>query len=293
MRFTKMHGAGNDYIYVNCMDCRIEDPSSVAIKLSNRHIGIGSDGLVLIQPSKKADFYMRMFNADGSEGSMCGNAIRCVAKYVYDNKLTSKLKLDIETKSGIKHLKLFLGNEGLVDSAEVDMGFAYLKRKEIPMAYDDSNMEDTYINRPIVVAEKKYNVTCVSMGNPHCVIFMSDKANKKNLRKSLDLLDLDKIGPDFEKHIMFPDRTNTEFVEVIDKNTLKMRVFERGSGETMACGTGACATVVAAVLNGISESNQMVSVILRGGVLEITYLSDGRVIMKGEAVHVFDTEISI
>ncbi|MFA5342082.1 MAG: diaminopimelate epimerase, partial [Clostridia bacterium] len=267
MRFTKMHGAGNDYIYVNCMDCRIEDPSSVAIKLSDRHIGIGSDGLVLIQPSKKADFYMRMFNADGSEGSMCGNAIRCVAKYVYDNKLTGKLKLDIETKSGIKHLKLFLGNEGLVDSAEVDMGFAYLKRKEIPMAYDDSNMEDTYINRPIVVSEKKYNVTCVSMGNPHCVIFMSDKTNKKNLRKSLDLLDLDKIGPDFEKHIMFPDRTNTEFVEVIDKNTLKMRVFERGSGETMACGTGACATVVAAVLNGISESNQMVSVILRGGVL--------------------------
>jgi diaminopimelate epimerase len=293
MKFTKMHGAGNDYIYVNCMDCNIEDPSSLAVKLSDRHIGIGSDGLVLIQPSKNADCYMRMFNADGSEGSMCGNAIRCVAKYVYDNKLTDKLNLDIETKSGIKHLKLFLDKEGLVDSAEVDMGIAYLKRCEIPMAYDDSSKEEMYINKPLYVSGKRYNVTCVSMGNPHCVIFMTDKVNKTNLDKSLDLLDLDKIGPDFEKHPIFPDRINTEFVEVIDKNTLKMRVYERGSGETMACGTGACAVVVAAVLNGISDINQKVSVILRGGVLEITYLDDGRVIMKGEAVHVFDTEINI
>jgi diaminopimelate epimerase len=275
------------------MDCNIEDPSSLAVKLSDRHIGIGSDGLVLIQPSKNADFYMRMFNADGSEGSMCGNAIRCVAKYVYDNKLTDKLNLDIETKSGIKHLKLFLDKEGLVDSAEVDMGIAYLKRCEIPMAYDDSSKEEMYINKPLYVSGKRYNVTCVSMGNPHCVIFMTDKVNKTNLDKSLDLLDLDKIGPDFEKHPIFPDRINTEFVEVIDKNTLKMRVYERGSGETMACGTGACAVVVAAVLNGISDINQKVSVILRGGVLEITYLDDGRVIMKGEAVHVFDTEINI
>ena len=293
MKFTKMHGAGNDYIYVNCMECKIDNPSSLAIKLSDRHKGIGSDGLVLIQPSKTAHFYMRMFNSDGSEGAMCGNAIRCVAKYVYDNKLTDKLKLDIETKSGIKHLKLFPDKKGKIDSVEVDMGIAYLKRKEIPMVYDNSNRDETYINKPLVVDGKKYNVTCVSMGNPHCVIFMNDKDNKSNLVQSLDRLDLDNIGPDFERHSYFPDRINTEFVEIIDRNTLKMRVYERGSGETMACGTGACATVVAAVLNGICERHSEVSVVLRGGTLKITYLYGGRVIMKGEAVHVFDTEINI
>lgn len=293
MRFTKMHGAGNDYIYVNCMDCKIDNPSSLAVKVSDRHKGIGSDGLVLIQPSVNADFYMRMFNADGSEGAMCGNAIRCVAKYVYDNKLTDKLNLDIETKSGIKHLKLFLDKEGLVDSAQVDMGLAYLKREQIPMICDEPNKGETYINKPITVSKKEYNVTCVSMGNPHCVIFMNDKKNMDNLKSQLELLDLDRIGPDFENNSMFPDRVNTEFVEVIDKTTLKMRVYERGSGETMACGTGACATVVAAVLNGICDRNKTVTVILRGGTLEIAYLDDGRVIMKGEAVHVFDTEMNI
>ncbi|OQB51878.1 MAG: Diaminopimelate epimerase [Firmicutes bacterium ADurb.Bin146] len=293
MKFTKMHGAGNDYIYINCLDCKIDDPSSLALKLSDRHFGIGADGLVLIQTSKAADFYMRMFNADGSEGSMCGNAIRCVAKYVYDNKLTKKLKLNIETKSGIKHLVLFTGIDGLVEAVEVDMGTAYLKRKEIPMIFDNTNKDETFINKPILVAEKEYNATCVSMGNPHCIIFMNDKKNKTNLEQSLDFLDLDKIGPAFEKHPMFPDRINTEFVEVIDKNNLKMRVYERGSGETLACGTGACAIVVAAVLNGICKRNQKVSAILRGGILEVTYLDDGRVILKGEAVHVFDTEINI
>ena len=176
---------------------------------------------------------------------------------------------------------------------EVDMGTAYLKRKEIPMIFDNTNKDETFINKPILVAEKEYNATCVSMGNPHCIIFMNDKKNKTNLEQSLDFLDLDKIGPAFEKHPMFPDRINTEFVEVIDKNNLKMRVYERGSGETLACGTGACAIVVAAVLNGICKRNQKVSVILRGGILEVTYLDDGRVILKGEAVHVFDTEINI
>ena len=239
MKFSKMHGVGNDYVYVNCLDCQLEDPSGVAISISDRHKGIGSDGLIMIQPSKKADFYMRMFNADGSEGSMCGNGIRCVAKFVYDNRLTNKLLLDIETKSGIKHLQLFT-KDNLVEAVEVDMGVAYLRPSQIPMLSDD----ETYINKPLLVEGKKYVVTCLSVGNPHCIIFMNNETNKNNLKLGLEQLELDRIGPAFENHELFPDKINTEFIEVIDSKTLKMRVYERGSGETMACGTGACATEI-------------------------------------------------
>lgn len=288
MKFSKMHGVGNDYVYVNCMDFYLENPSKLAISISDRHKGIGSDGLIMIQPSKKADFYMRMFNADGSEGSMCGNGIRCVAKFVYDNRLTNKLLLDIETKSGIKHLQLFT-KDNLVESVEVDMGVAYLRPSQIPLVSDD----ETYINKPLLVEGKKYVVTCLSVGNPHCIIFMNNETNKNNLRYGLEQLELDRIGPAFENHELFPDKINTEFIEVIDSKTLKMRVYERGSGETMACGTGACATVVAAVLNGICERNRSITVKLRGGDLEIRYLDNGHIMMKGEAVHVFDGEIDI
>jgi diaminopimelate epimerase len=288
MKFTKMHGASNDYVYVNCMEYSISDPVKTAIAVSDRHIGIGSDGLIMILPSDKADFRMRMFNADGSEGSMCGNGIRCVGKYVYDNRLTEKKKLDIETKSGIKHLKLFV-NKGLVSDVEVDMGEAYIKPEEIPMTVKG----DSFINKPLKAGRNEYDVTCLSVGNPHCVVFMNNEKNIKSLKKDLDDLDLDKLGPVFESHKLFPDKINTEFVEVINKNTLKMRVYERGSKETMACGTGTCAVTVAAVLNGICKKGETVKVIVKGGVIEVTYCEDGHILMKGNAVKVFDGEIDI
>lgn len=276
--FSKMHGLGNDYVYINCLNQTIEDPGAVSEFVSNRHFGIGSDGLVLIQSSKQADFYMRMFNADGSEGKMCGNAIRCVGKYVYDNGLTDKTKISIETLSGIKHLDLFV-KDGKVESASVDMGKAILEPSKIPVLSD----EKRFINKPIEVLDKTYNVTCVSMGNPHAVTFC----------KNVMGLDLEKTGPHFENHKLFPDRINTEFVEVIDEKTIKMRVWERGSGETFACGTGACASVVASVLNGHCRADTEVCVILLGGKLYITYKSDGTVIMRGSATHVFDGTITI
>ncbi|MFA7673202.1 MAG: diaminopimelate epimerase [Clostridia bacterium] len=288
MKFTKMHGASNDYVYVNCIGYSINDPAKTAIAISDRHMGIGSDGLIMILPSDKADFRMKMFNADGSEGSMCGNGIRCVGKYVYDNRLTDKKNLDIETKSGIKHLKLFV-NKDLVSDVEVDMGEAYIKPEEIPMIAKG----DSFINRPLKVGRNEYDVTCLSVGNPHCVVFMNNEKNMKNLKKDLGDLDLDKLGPAFESHKLFPDKINTEFVEVIDRNTLKMRVYERGSKETMACGTGTCAVAVAAVLNGICVKGETVRVIVRGGVIEITYREDGHILMKGNAVKVFDGEIDI
>lgn len=278
MRFTKMQGIGNDYIYVNCFKENVPDPESVSIKVSDRHFGIGGDGLVLIMPSDKADFRMRMFNADGSEGMMCGNASRCIGKYVYDKGLTDKTDITLETKSGIKKLHLNPEN-GKVKTVEVDMGEAILKPRDIPMNADG----DSFVNKPIAVDGREQNITAVSMGNPHAVIFTV----------SIDKLDLKKIGPSYENHPLFPERVNTEFCEVIDSRTLKMRVWERGSGETWACGTGACATAVAAVLNGFCKRDEEITLKLRGGDLKITYRSDNHVIMCGEAETVFEGEINL
>ena len=278
MKFTKMQGIGNDYIYVNCFKENVPDPESVSIKVSDRHFGIGGDGLVLIMPSDKADFRMRMFNADGSEGMMCGNASRCIGKYVYDKGLTDKTDITLETKSGIKKLHLNPEN-GKVKTVEVDMGEAILKPRDIPMNADG----DSFVNKPVAVDGKEQNITAVSMGNPHAVIFTV----------SIDKLDLEKIGPSYENHPLFPERVNTEFCEVIDSRTLKMRVWERGSGETWACGTGACATAVAAVLNGFSKRDEEITLKLRGGDLKITYRSDNHVIMCGEAETVFEGEINL
>mgnify|MGYP004595983815 FL=1 len=278
MKFTKMQGIGNDYIYVNCFKENVPDPESVSIKVSDRHFGIGGDGLVLIMPSDKADFRMRMFNADGSEGMMCGNASRCIGKYVYDKGLTDKTDITLETKSGIKKLHLNPEN-GKVKTVEVDMGEAILRPRDIPMNADG----DSFVNKPVTVDGKEQNITAVSMGNPHAVIFTV----------SIDKLDLEKIGPSYENHPLFPERVNTEFCEVIDSRTLKMRVWERGSGETWACGTGACATAVAAVLNGFCKRDEEITLKLRGGDLKITYRSDNHVIMCGEAETVFEGEIDL
>lgn len=278
MRFTKMQGIGNDYIYVNCFKENVPDPESVSIKVSDRHFGIGGDGLVLIMPSDKADFRMRMFNADGSEGMMCGNASRCIGKYVYDKGLTDKTDITLETKSGIKKLHLNPEN-GKVKTVEVDMGEAILKPRDIPMNADG----DSFVNKPVAVDGREQNITAVSMGNPHAVIFTV----------SIDKLDFEKIGPSYENHPLFPERVNTEFCEVIDSRTLKMRVWERGSGETWACGTGACATAVAAVLNGLCKRDEEITLKLRGGDLKITYRSDNHVIMCGEAETVFEGEINL
>lgn len=278
LKFTKMHGIGNDYIYINDMVEHVEDPSALAVKLSDRHFSIGGDGVILICESDVADAKMRMFNADGSEGMMCGNGVRCVGKYVYDNLLLDKSRdtITIETLSGIKTLKITAVN-GKAELLEVDMGKAELKAENIPVIYEGA---DTVIAQPLVVDGKEYIVTCVSMGNPHCVTFVDD----------VDSLDLEKIGPHFENHSAFPQRINTEFVKVIDSNTLQMRVWERGSGETWACGTGACATVVAAVENGYCKKGEDVTVHLRGGDLIINY-TDERVLMTGPATKVFDGTI--
>lgn len=277
MKFSKMHGIGNDYIYVNCFEEKVSEPEKVSVVLSDRHKGIGSDGLVLIMPSEIADFRMRIFNADGSEAMMCGNATRCIGKYVYDMGLTDKTEVTLETNSGIKYLKLFL-SDGKVDMVTVDMGKAILVPRDIPV---DSDLE-SFVSQPLEVGGKEYKVTCVSMGNPHAVIFT----------EGIDALELEKIGPLFENHKLFPDRINTEFVEVIDSHTLKMRVWERGSGETFACGTGTCATVVAAVLNGICPKDEEVLVHLRGGDLRIIWKNDGTVLMTGSAEYVFEGNVS-
>ncbi|MBR6242761.1 MAG: diaminopimelate epimerase [Ruminococcus sp.] len=277
MKFSKMHGIGNDYIYVNCFEENVSEPEKVSVVLSDRHKGIGSDGLVLIMPSDKADFRMRIFNADGSEAMMCGNATRCIGKYVYDMHMTEKTDITLETNSGIKHLKLFTEN-GKVSLVQVDMGKAILVPEDIPV----KSSLDRFISQPVEVCGKTWNITCVSMGNPHAVIFTED----------IGSLDLEKIGPHFEEHELFPARVNTEFAEVIDSHTVSMRVWERGSGETFACGTGTCATVVAAVLNGICSYDEEVLVHLRGGDLRITYRSDGTVMMTGEAEYVFSGEVS-
>lgn len=271
--FTKMHGIGNDYIYVNCLESELDDPSGVSIAMSPRHFSVGADGLVMICASEVADARMRMFNADGSEGKMCGNAIRCVGKYLYDNGIVKKTQISIETLSGIKYLNLHVEN-GRVQTVEVDMGQAKLDCRLIPVLYRDERM----INVPVEVAGKNYHLTAVSMGNPHAVTFLPE----------IDSLDLERMGPDFENHFIFPDRVNTEFVRVINETTLQMRVWERGSGETFACGTGACATVVAAVVNGICKAGEAITVRLRGGDLTIVCDENLRVHMTGRAQTVYE-----
>lgn len=274
LTFSKMHGIGNDYIYINCFQEKVSDPEKLSVFLSDVRFGVGSDGLVLILPSDKADFRMRIFNADGSEAMMCGNATRCIGKYVYDMGMTTKTEISLETNSGIKYLTLYPGADGKIESVKVDMGKAILVPKEIPV---DSPL-DRFIAQPVTVNGTEYAMTCVSMGNPHAVVFLPE----------IDSLDLEKIGPSFEHHPLFPDRVNTEFVRVIDAHTLQMRVWERGSGETFACGTGTCATVVAAVLNGYCKKEEEILVHLRGGDLRIIYHEDDTVTMIGPATYVFE-----
>lgn len=275
MKFTKMQGLGNDYVYVNCLKEKIADPPELARKISDRHFGVGSDGLIMINPSDKADFEMEMYNADGSRAEMCGNGIRCVAKYVYDYGLTDKTYISVETLAGIKYLDLTV-EDGKVSLVKVDMGQPILEPEKIPVAVKGSRVVD----EPLLVDGKEYRMTCVSMGNPHAVIFVDEDV--KNLP-------LEKIGPSFENHICFPKRVNTEFVRVIDRHTAEMRVWERGSGETLACGTGTCAVAVACVLNGLTED--AITVHLLGGDLYIEWDREkNTVYMTGPAEAVFDGE---
>ena len=277
MKFTKMHGLGNDYVYVNCFEEKIDNPPAVARFVSDRHFGIGSDGLIMINPSKTADFEMEMYNADGSRGEMCGNGIRCVAKYVYDYGLTDKTQISVETLGGIKYLDLTV-EDGKVSLVKVDMGKPELEADRIPIISE----REQVIDEPIEVDGKEYHMTGVSMGNPHTVIYVDDVKG----------LDLEKIGPKFENHERFPKRINTEFVHCIDRQTLEMRVWERGSGETLACGTGACAVAVSSILNNLTDTQ--VTVKLLGGDLQIEWNREkDRVFMTGPATVVFDGVIDI
>lgn len=276
MKFTKMQGCGNDYVYVNGFEERVENPEELSQIVSDRHFGIGSDGLILINPSKVADFEMAMYNADGSRSEMCGNGIRCVAKYVYDYGLTDKTTITIETLAGIKTLNLTV-EDGKVVLVRVNMGAPILSPEKIPCRFS----ENPVVNVPMTVAGKEYKVTCVSMGNPHCVTFLTEDVRG---------LTLESLGPVFENHEMFPKRVNTEFVNVLDRTHLRMRVWERGSGETLACGTGTCATVVASILNGLTDD--IVDVELLGGHLLIEWDKQENVVyMTGPATVVFDGEI--
>ena len=277
MKFTKMQGLGNDYVYVNCFEEKIENPPAVARYVSDRHFGIGSDGLIMINPSEVADFEMEMYNADGSRGEMCGNGIRCVAKYVYDYGLTDKTQISVETLGGIKYLDLTV-EDGKVVLVKVDMGKPELKSDLIPIISENEKV----IDEPIEVDGQVYHMTGVSMGNPQTVIYVDDVKN----------LDLEKIGPKFENHERFPKRINTEFVHCIDRNTVEMRVWERGSGETLACGTGACAVAVASILNNLTDTR--VTVKLLGGDLQIEWDREkNHVFMTGPAKVVFDGVIDI
>lgn len=272
MRFTKMQGAGNDYVYINCFEEKIDDPHTLSKRISDRHFGVGSDGLVLIMPSDTCDFRMRMFNADGSEAQMCGNASRCVGKYVYDHGMTDKKEISLETKSGVKKLKLFV-EKGRVSRVCVDMGIPRFEPALIPVSIEG----DAVIDEPVAVGDEVFRVTCVSMGNPHAVIFMPDITGD----------DLHRIGAMIEHHPLFPERTNVEFVQVVSPRELKMRVWERGAGETLACGTGACASLVAAVANGLADRKATLR--LLGGDLEIEWDSiSGHLFMTGPAETVFE-----
>ena len=275
MKFTKMQGIGNDYVYVNCLQETIENPSELAKKISDRHYGVGSDGLIMINPSDKADFEMEMYNADGSRGEMCGNGIRCVAKYVYDYGLTDKTRISVETLAGIKYLDLTV-EDGKVVLVKVDMGKPMLRPEEVPVVSE----KEEVIDEPITVDGQEYRMTCVSMGNPHAVVFIDQDVKE---------FPLETVGVKFENHERFPKRVNTEFVNVLDRHTAQMRVWERGSGETLACGTGACAVAVACALNGLTEDE--VTVKLLGGDLQIKWDREkNTVYMTGPAEVVFDGE---
>ena len=277
MKFTKIDGCGNDYVYVNLFEEQLDNPAEVSIKVSDRHFGIGSDGLITIGPSDKADFRMHIYNADGSEAEMCGNGIRCVAKYVYDHKLTDKTEITVETGAGVLTLILYPEN-GKVQQVRVDMGEPILTPADILVVSEN----DQVIDEPIEVGGKTWNMTCVSMGNPHAVVFVDDTAN----------FPLETYGPLFEKHERFPKRTNTEFVQVISRTEANMRVWERGSAETWACGTGTCASVMACILNGKTEDKVLVH--LRGGDLTIEYdRTSNHVFMTGPATEVFSGEIEV
>ena len=280
MEFSKMHGCGNDYVYVNCMEKELPNPNAISEYVSHRQFGIGSDGLICIMPSQVADFRMRMFNADASEGKMCGNGTRCIAKYVYDNGLTDKTTITLETLGGIKTIDMTVV-DGKVTEAVVDMGEPIFRTKEIPMISDHYVFMDQGL---VIDDDTVYNGTAISMGNPHFVIFVDD----------VDAVKLEEIGPRIENHPLFPERTNVEFVQVIDENTVKFRVWERGSGETWACGTGACAVTVTCIfLSKAGKKDQELNVLVKGGKLKVTYRSDNHVFLKGPATHVFDGVIEI
>ncbi len=276
MKFTKMQGCGNDYVYVNCFKETIENPSELSIKVSNRNFGIGSDGLILICPSEVADVRMEMYNADGSQSQMCGNGVRCVGKYSYDYGIVNKDVVTVETLAGIKTLQLEIENDKVV-RVTVDMGAPIVEPSLVPVKAEG----DAVIAKPIVVDGTEYEITCVSMGNPHAITFVEDTNN---------IGDIEVIGPKFENHEMFPERTNTEFIQVLSETEINMRVWERGSGETLACGTGACASVYACILNG--KTKDEVTVHLLGGDLWIKYdRENGHIFMTGPAVVVFDGEL--
>ncbi|MDO4620884.1 MAG: diaminopimelate epimerase [Lachnospiraceae bacterium] len=296
MHFTKMQGLGNDYVYIDCLKEQVDDPGALARKISDRHFGIGSDGLILIKDSAEADFTMEMYNADGSRSEMCGNGIRCVGKYVYDNGLTDKTDVSVETLAGIKYLHLFVekaseSDRGFVKQVEVNMGSPVLKPEQIPvdieklhfyhegMEQDLSRMVCYY---PVLIAGKIYPITCVSMGNPHCVTFVEQVAD----------FPIDEVGKVFESHEIFPRRVNAEFAEIVSRDFIRMRVYERGTGETFACGTGTCATVVAAVLNELTEEE--VTVELLGGRLHIRWdRAADLVYMTGPAETVYKGVIEV
>lgn len=280
MKFTKMQGCGNDYVYVNGMQEVMpaeKKPEAVRF-LSDRHFGIGGDGVIFINAASEADFEMEMYNADGTRSEMCGNGIRCVGKFVYDKGLTDKTKITVVSAGQIKYLDLQVGEKGQVESVEVNMGSPILAPSQIPAVFDG----DVVIDEPILVQGEEYRVTCVSMGNPHAVVFVNQTGE----------MDLEEIGPSFENHPAFPNRTNTEFVEVVDRNHVKMRVWERGTGETLACGTGCCATVVAAVLNGLTDNEVEVEVL--GGKIQIFWDREANLVyMTGPATTVFEGEIDV
>jgi len=277
LQFTKMEGLGNDYIYINCLEAFPEELSALAVRLSDRHFGVGGDGLICIGPGREGDFSMHMFNADGSEGKMCGNGVRCVGKLAHDLGYVKGNICRVETLSGIKTLEFTLDENGKVALAKVDMGAAVLNGKKIPSSFKDESV----ISQPLTVGGNEYKVTLVSMGNPHCVVFHDP-----------DKVEIEKVGRLFENHPAFPERINTEFIKVIGKNHLKMRVWERGSGETLACGTGACVSAVAACLNGLCEKGAEITVTLLGGDLKIVY-TDETVFMTGGATLAFTGDIEI
>jgi diaminopimelate epimerase len=278
MKFTKMQGAGNDYVYVNCFEETVENPQQVAIQVSNRNFGIGSDGLILIMPSDKADVRMRMFNSDGSESEMCGNGIRCVAKYAYDHGIVTQKEITAETGAGILTLQLFAGSDGKIEKVRVNMGAPRLTRGEIPMTGDAAAQ---VVSEELTILDRTFKITCASMGNPHCVIFVDDVEN----------FPVTTYGPLIENHVLFPRRTNVEFVQIYSRTEVRQRTWERGAGETLACGTGSSAVMAACVLNGLTEKSILNH--LSGGDLEMEWAEDGCIYMTGPAVEVYSGEIKL